>query len=526
MCSAKLSQLKGIDDDDGCGDGGSHYLLVDANFASNARTAPTDFKPYPFRYHDVLEVEITALTNEGDGIGRVEVSSDAGISKKWVVMVPQALPGELVEVKIYKNFASYSRGSLVRVITPSSARREATCALFGVCGGCQYQHLAYDEQLRWKATQTRDLLVRITGLEPEVAEALVLPTVASPHEYNYRTKLTPRYAIVSVEGEDAVPSGDDIAIGFLATAARSKLVDVRECPIATAEINAALPRRRAELVGQLVADGVPERARQGSLLFRHAVEAGRVVTEPSEVVTAEVEGIEMSFRAGDFFQNNPFILPSLVKHVVGGARGHPPSSGTGTGGGADVDFLIDTYSGSGLFALCAARHFEQCIGVETFASAVRNARANAARNGLSNVQFVEGSAEQIFDAIDEQFVPARSAVVVDPPRKGCDLAFLRQLVDYAPRRIVYVSCSPDTQARDLKLLIGAGYALRCLQPFDLFPQTRHVEAVATLEWPEADQCPSPTPLDVAQEGSARGTPRRYKRNDGRGRKRRSKRPRR
>ena len=123
-------------------------------------------------------------------------------------------------------------------------------------------------------------------------------------------------------------------------------------------------------------------------------------------------------------------------------------------------------------------------------------------------------------------MPARSAVVVDPPRKGCDLAFLRQLVDYAPRRIVYVSCSPDTQARDLKLLIGAGYALRCLQPFDLFPQTRHVEAVATLEWPEADQCPSPTPLDVAQEGSARGTPRRYKRNDGRGRKRRSKRPRR
>ena len=369
-------------------------VMMAATISSSMRTLPAMRARHQLisnlihsRYHDVLEVEITALTNEGDGIGRVEVSSDAGISKKWVVMVPQALPGELVEVKIYKNFASYSRGSLVRVITPSSARREATCALFGVCGGCQYQHLAYDEQLRWKATQTRDLLVRITGLEPEVAEALVLPTVASPREYNYRTKLTPRYAIVSVEGEDAAPSGDDIAIGFLATAARSKLVDVRECPIATAEINAALPRRRAELVGQLVADGVPERARQGSLLFRHAVEAGRVVTEPSEVVTAEVEGIEMSFRAGDFFQNNRLYFHRSSSTLSG--RGTPALEWHWHGRRCGVDFLIDTYSGSGLFALCARAISSNALASRPLPLPLECARKRA-RNGLSTCSSSRG----------------------------------------------------------------------------------------------------------------------------------------
>lgn len=144
------------------------------------------------------------------------------------------------------------------------------------------------------------------------------------------------------------------------------------------------------------------------------------------------------------------------------------------------------------------------VGVEVSASAVEAARRNARANGVANVRFLSASAEAIFDGLE--FGGERAAAIVDPPRKGCGEAFLAQLVRFAPRRIVYVSCAPDTQARDLKALLAAGYALRHVQPFDMFPHTRHLESVATLEWPEAGT-PTPTPIATVPLPRRKAAPR-------------------
>jgi 23S rRNA (uracil1939-C5)-methyltransferase/tRNA (uracil-5-)-methyltransferase len=174
----------------------------------------------------------------------------------------------------------------------------------------------------------------------------------------------------------------------------------------------------------------------------------------------------MRFLARDFFQNNPFIVPSLLAHV----RAQTAADG--------ARFLVDAYCGSGLFALGAAGAFERVTGVEISASSVEFARANAVANGIANASFQVGDAAAIFSGLD--FPSGETAVVIDPPRKGCDEGFLDQLLAFGPRTVVYVSCDPATQMRDLKRFLAAGYALAAVQPFDLFPQTRHLECVITL----------------------------------------------
>ncbi|MES1167888.1 MAG: methyltransferase domain-containing protein, partial [Oleiharenicola lentus] len=161
-----------------------------------------------------------------------------------------------------------------------------------------------------------------------------------------------------------------------------------------------------------------------------------------------------------------FILPAFTGYVREQAAG------------SGARFLVDAYCGSGLFALSCAPAFERVAGVELSATSVKFATENAAANGLGNATFRAGDAAQIFAGLD--FPPADTAVVIDPPRKGCDESFLNQLFAFGPRAVVYVSCDPATQMRDLKSFLAAGYKLTAVQPFDLFPQTRHLECVITL----------------------------------------------
>ena len=140
---------------------------------------------------------------------------------------------------------------------------------------------------------------------------------------------------------------------------------------------------------------------------------------------------------------------------------------------------MDAYCGSGLFSLTLASHFEQVSGVEVSETSCEWARRNAAANGITNATFLTASAEEIFAGIT--FDPHLTSVVIDPPRKGCSPEFISQLLDFSPARVVYVSCDPATQVRDLKLLGAGGYQLTDVQPFDLFPHTRHLECVMTLE---------------------------------------------
>lgn len=399
------------------------------------------FNSHPFAYHQELELEITALTNLGVGLGRVD---------GWVVMVPFALPGERVRARVYRNHKNYSEADLAGVLTASPQRVAAPCPLFGRCGGCQYQEFAYDGQLAWKRRQVRELLQHMAGIEFEVE-----PVVPSPRDYGYRSKITPHFQ---------APHAPDFPIGFLRQGTRHDVVDVPQCLIATPAINARLAALRSEARERAAAGGYE---RGATLLLREA--GGAVSTDYDAEITEVVDldpPLRLRFLARDFFQNNPFILPAFIAHV----RDEAAAPG--------ARFLVDAYCGSGLFALGCARRFERVAGVEISPSSVGFARRNAADNGLANAEFHAADAAAIFAAID--FPAAATAVIIDPPRRGCDEAFLRQLFAFGPARVVYVSCDPATQMRDLKLFAGAGYRLARVRPFDLFPQTRHLECVISL----------------------------------------------
>ncbi|MFA5058228.1 MAG: class I SAM-dependent RNA methyltransferase [Opitutaceae bacterium] len=515
------------------------------------------FNDRPFAYHQELEVEIATLTNLGAGLGRVPLADHLGPetcdlklpaakAAGWVIMVPFALPGERVRARVFRNHPNYSEADLVEVLTPSPHRVAPRCPLFGRCGGCQYQNLAYAEQLRWKQRQVSELLQHLAGIEFAVA-----PVIASPREFGYRSKITPHFAAprrenegpsskeqVSRTGESITetnPSAPPLTfdlrpstgspIGFLKQGTRHEIVDVPRCEIATDAINRRLTEVRAEIGAKMAAGAYP---RGATLLLREA--SGVVTTDYDAIITEEIPvaglaeaglsfakaagsrpesadstcsrqatrattdgrtaapvekpagtagstpnertnlpargALRLRFLARDFFQNNPFILPAFVGYVrdqaaAGGAR-----------------FLVDAYCGSGLFALVAATKFERVAGVEISETSIRFARENAAANGMANASFLAGDAAAIFAGLD--FPPGDTVVVIDPPRKGCDESFLRQLFAFGPRSVVYVSCDPATQMRDLTRFLAAGYRLTAVQPFDLFPQTRHLECVITL----------------------------------------------
>ncbi len=415
------------------------------------------FNDQPFAYHQEIELEISTLTNLGSGLGRVPLApsasaspgADAPVSTGWVVMVPFTLPGERVRARVFRNHKNFSEADLVQVLKPSLERVAPRCSPFGRCGGCQYQHLAYTAQLAWKRRQVAELLEHMAGLVFEVA-----PVVPSPREFNYRSKITPHFA--------PPRSAEPMPIGFLRQGTRFDIVDVPQCPIATEAINARLGAVRARVHGQ---QATYQRA--ATLLLRDA--GGEVTTDYDAVVTETVGDLKLHFLARDFFQNNPFILPAFTRYVREQAAG----------GGARC--LVDAYCGSGLFALSAASAFERVAGIEVSESSVRFARENATANRIANATFTAGDAAAIFAGLDPAFVAAETAVIIDPPRKGCDESFLQQLFAFGPRTVVYVSCDPATQMRDLRHFVTAGYALTAAQPFDLFPQTRHLECVLTLQ---------------------------------------------
>lgn len=398
---------------------------------------PKKFVPKPFAYHEEVDVRIDSLTNLGAGVGRID---------GWVVFVPYALPGELVRVRIFRNDKNYSQGDLVKVLEESGDRVKPGCPVFGECGGCQYQHLAYEKQLEWKTRQVSELLKHLAGEEREVNFC-----ESSDQVWNYRSKITPHFA--------KPRDGEIREIGFLRVGRRNELVNVECCPIAMDEINEVLPEVHRELresAGQF---------RRGATILLRATE-GRVEREPKAIAREVVEGLKFDFVAGEFFQNNPFILEKFTAYVGRKARA----------GGAR--YLVDAYCGAGLFGLCLAKDFEKVMGVEVNEAGARWAMRNVETNGIRNVSILQADAEAIFAEIDE---PAgETAIVIDPPRKGCTPEFLAQLVEFGPERVVYVSCDPATQVRDYKVLRDAGYVLEEVQPFDLFPHTRHVECVMVL----------------------------------------------
>ncbi|MDR1458110.1 MAG: class I SAM-dependent RNA methyltransferase [Puniceicoccales bacterium] len=396
---------------------------------------PRNFIPVPFDYHQELDLTIDNITNLGMGIGRLD---------SWVVMVPGVIIGEEVRVRIFRNHKNYSEADLVSIIKPSAQRVLPKCPLFGQCGGCQYQHMNYETQLSLKTKQTKELFKKLAKVEISVND--IIP---SPKEYNYRSKITPHFER---------PRNNQCNLGFLKLGSRYHIIDVDACPIATEGINAAIGPMKQEILARKHKNG-------GTLLLREA--AGYVTSNNNEIVMEQVAGHRFYFKAGEFFQNNSYILSRFVEFVLEKATKD------------DVKNLLDVYCGVGLFSVCGSHKFDRVIGIEIAENAVNLARRNSKENCTKNLDFIVGDAGKIFENVD--FSAENSSVILDPPRSGCSREFIKQLVAFRPKNLVYVSCAPDSQARDVYLLLQEGYRVVEIQPFDLFPQTRHIETVVLLQ---------------------------------------------
>ena len=279
------------------------------------------FNDRPFAYHQEIELEISTLTNLGTGLGRVKLpdepapenvstpdahaEDEAGPVLRrpgeggWVVMVPFTLPGERVRARVFRNHRNFSEADLVSVLTPSPHRVSPPCPVFGRCGGCQYQHLAYAEQLLWKQRQVGELLQHMAGIEFPVA-----PVIASPRQFGYRSKITPHYNPPRFR-PNTPEAPPDFPIGFLRQGTRFDLVDVPRCEIATEGINARLGPARAELQARAAAGAF---ARGGTLLVR---EAGGYVTD--------LDGKDAMFAARNIVAGNETMHSAILRMVQQGA---------------------------------------------------------------------------------------------------------------------------------------------------------------------------------------------------------------
>jgi tRNA/tmRNA/rRNA uracil-C5-methylase (TrmA/RlmC/RlmD family) len=367
---------------------------------------------------DKISLTIHDLAFGGEGVGRNE---------ELVVFVPFVIVGETVEVEITELKKNFARAKLVRVITPSPERVTPECRYFGACGGCQYQHISYAEQLRVKHKQIADLFERVGKLSREV----VTPVIGCPQPYAYRNR-------IMIRSQWNGPARK-LEIGFIRT--DNKFVeDITECKIAEPALNEQITEVRA-----------------------HPPHKGGIKV----VLRVQPEGWEVP--KDSFFQNNFFLLPKLVETVrtmltTGGAR-----------------HLIDLYCGVGYFGIEAASAVESFVGVEYDKLAIAAARKNAAARNISNGEFVAAQVEEALPELLKKFSAENTAVILDPPRKGCWPATLELLRTTRPAQVIYVSCHPATMARDLNILCADGvFELVRVQPLDMFPQTQHVECVADL----------------------------------------------
>lgn len=400
-------------------------------------------------------LKIVALTSNGSGL-----AFDEG--RQRVVLVPFTLPGDLVNAHIYRTEEFYLEAE-VREVLEYSKEHDAqlvNCQYFGKCAGCQYQNTSYLNQLEIKRTVVENAYKYFA---PTLKIPQIHPTVASPLQTAYRTKLTPHFDVPK-KGL----TGPDFPIGF-GQKGRKNILDIEDCSIGTPVVSSGIKseRKKARESWQSYKVGA-------TILLRNAVN-DRLVTDPREIMQERVGDFIFEFKAGEFFQNNNSILPVVIKFVGEALK-------IGEEQKTSPDYLVDTYCGCGLFAIACSANAKSVVGVEISAQNVEFARKNAKLNNIKNTEFIVGQAEKIFEKVKGN--SDSTSVVIDPPRKGCDHTFLDQLLEFEPAKIVYVSCNVHSQARDLEYFVGRSegkYVVESLGGFDFFPQTYHVEGVAVLK---------------------------------------------
>ena len=434
-------------------------------------------------------VEFTDLLANGQGVGRFE---------GMVVFVDGPLPGERARIRLTDVKAKYAVGEVVERETTSADRAEPFCPVFGICGGCQVQHLTYPAQLAWKRRIVHDALARIGGFSDiEVREpigmreprayrnkmALVVDTHGrSPTFGFYRAR---SHELVPIERCPIVLEKLDTAIGGLADAARAPETSAAFGSVTHVVMRAGLHAPggvlslTSETKSAAIANLAPQLAERipgvsGISNSYEPANANAVIGRRMDFVWGKremeetIEGVRFRVSPASFFQINGEMVAAIFRALSPLTQGAP--------------HIVDLYCGAGTFAIYFASRGAEVIGIEENAAAVAEARQNARLNRVDDrVRFVRARVEgELGNPAGRDALRAAGIVFLDPPRKGSDEATLAALAAANIAQIWYLSCNPATLARDLRYLAGAGYRVELVQPFDMFPQTGHVETLVTL----------------------------------------------
>ncbi|NUN64354.1 23S rRNA (uracil(1939)-C(5))-methyltransferase RlmD [Pseudanabaena biceps] len=445
-----------------------------------------------------ITLTIDDLADSGDGVGRYE---------NIAIFVPNSVPGDRLAVKlefVKKNFAT---ASIEKILTPSSDRIRPSCIVADKCGGCQWQSVSYAAQLRTKQNIVLQALQRIGGFSEEMLEELMSPIVGAADSLHYRNKVT--YPLAT--GRDG-----NLKAGYYQKGSH-KIVNLNQCPAQDERLDPMLAELKMDIHNQCWE--IYDENNHTGLLRHLGLRIGRSTGEilitlvtrdwdvPNLMVFAQTwlerydkvvgvilncnpdktnaifgretrciagkdyllerfAGLTFRLRGDTFFQ----VYTEQAEKMLNLIEAELELEGT--------EILLDAYAGIGTIALPLAEQVKQAIAIEIQPQATAQGKLNAELNGIDNVVFHTGKVEELISTLNLK----PDIVILDPPRKGCEPEVIKYLRENPPDRLVYVSCNPATQARDLKLLCeGSLYELTRIQPIDFFPQTSHVEAIAFLK---------------------------------------------
>lgn len=456
----------------------------------------------------VENVEITGVAAEGKSIARVD---------DMVVFIPYGAPGDVVNIKLDKKKRSYAEAHIVDMVKPSPDRVTPACEHFGVCGGCKWQHIPYESQLRYKRDQVVDALTRIAKVEiPEVN-----PTLGSKETFCYRNKLEYTFSCKCWITFEDLRSGREIAdrnaLGFHIPGAFDKVLDIKKCWLqddlsnrirlfvrqyalakgyefydikaqqglmrtlmvriaSTGEVMliVVFARPEQEKINDLMGAIAAEFPEITSLLYvvnqkvNDTIADQEVITyRGRDYINEEMEGLQFRIGPKSFYQTNSLQAYELYKVARRMACLKPD------------DLVYDLYTGTGTIANFVARQVKKVVGIEYVPEAIADAKLNSEVNGIDNTIFFAGDMK---DVLTDGFIAEHGrpdVMIIDPPRAGMHEDVVNVILNARPERIVYVSCNPATQARDLALMDSL-YRVEEVQPVDMFPHTHHVENVVRM----------------------------------------------
>lgn len=446
--------------------------------------------------NDIIELNITAMSSEGSGIGRTE--------EGLAVFVPMSAVGDCLKVRILKVKKTHAFGKIEEIITPSIDRTEPECPVFRLCGGCVYSHITYEAEAQIKEKRVADAISRIGGIETKIN-----PIVSADAPCRYRNKAQIPVGL-SAEGKvsmgffsrhshrivDSMDCALQPELFLTASKILRDFIEEKNISVYNEETHTGLVRhlylRYGEVSGELMicivinGKSIPFEEELVSRFVSELHQVNTIIlnsnTEKTNVIVGKnfrtlfgegyikdtLCGLEFKLSPQSFYQVNH----NQAEKLYSLAREYANLK--------DTDTLIDLYCGTGTIGLTMAKDCKCLIGVEVVPEAIEDAKKNAKNNGVENARFICGDAAKAAEQLKSEGINP-DVVILDPPRKGCDSALIHTINEMNPERIVYVSCDPATLARDLKIFDELGYKTLEVTPVDMFPRTSHVESVALIQ---------------------------------------------